>query len=143
MAKAKVRDYVVWAKHLSGDARLVDRILRMQARETITLVVDNIQGLWEKMADDSNGRQTPGLKPVGTMKSVWGGIYRDRAGSQVEIAIAEPDVGSGPAPRLAIEPPLARTEVEREAAWRAFLALGDAGWRSDKPYGPRDELYDR
>jgi hypothetical protein len=38
----------------------------------------------------------------------------------------------------------AGTLAEREAAWQAFLrAARESKWRSNGPYGPRDELYDR
>jgi hypothetical protein len=143
MANTLVCDHVLWAKRVSGDARLVDRILRMDEKDTIALVVDDIPGIWEKMANDANGRPTSGLKPVGAMKNVWGSLYRDRRGEVVDIRWGETGPASAPMSRIPIEPPLARTEVEREAAWNAFLSLAGKGWRSEGPYGPRDELYDR
>ena len=149
MANTVVCDHVLWAKRVTGDARLVDRILKMRQRETIALVVDEIPGIWEKMADDASGRPTSGLKPVGPMKQVWNSLYRDKRGDEVSIDWVEPEVdpgsasGSQSAPRIPIEPALARTEAEREAAWKAFLSLAGKGWRSEGPYGPRDELYDR
>ncbi|WP_411289275.1 hypothetical protein [Phenylobacterium sp.] len=44
---------------------------------------------------------------------------------------------------IQLEPPLAKTKAERDAAAAAFRALAGQGWRSDGPYGPREELYDR
>jgi len=46
-------------------------------------------------------------------------------------------------PSLPIYPPRARSQEERSAAFEALLKLADHGWKSDGPYGPRDELYDR
>ena len=145
MAKTIVRDYVVWAKHISDDPRLTDRILKMNEKETIALVVDNVPGIWEKMANDGQGRPTSGLKPVGAMKKVWSSLYRDRRGSVVSInwADPEPHLASGGTSQSSFEPPLARNEAERQAAWKAFLSLAGKGWRSEGPYGPREELYDR
>ncbi len=143
MAKAKACDYVIWAKHVSGDPRLVDRILRMRAGETLALVADGVPGIWEKMADQPTGLPTPGIKPVDAMKTVWGGIHRSNPKATVDISMAEPENLASARARVAIEPPLAGSEDERQAAWSAFLALANAGWRSERAYGPRDELYER
>ena len=151
MASTVVNDRVVWAKNVSGAPKLVDRILKMQEKETIALVIDGIPGIWEKMANGRDGRPTPGIKPVGTMKPVWGRLFDESRGVEVTIDFVEPDpiggirggLQGGSAAVGLIEPPLARTEAEREAAWKAFLALASKGWRSDGPYGPRDELYER
>lgn len=140
-----VSDYVLWAKHIRGDPRLVDRVLALRAGEAIELVVDGIHGTWVKMADGPGGNPTPGLKPVDRMKSVWGTYFRERKDSVVDVALPEDAAksSSARASEIPIEPPLARTESEREAAWRAFLELHKQGWRSTEPYGPREELYDR
>jgi hypothetical protein len=146
MGTTLVSDYVLWAKHIRGDPRLVDRVLSMRPGETIQLVVDGIPGTWAKMADGPGGQSTPGLKPLDRMKTVWGTFFRDRKDAIVEVAAAEDMTASVPGsrgPRIPIHPPLARTEAEREAAWRAFLDLAKQGWRSSEPYGSRDELYDR
>lgn len=140
-----VSDYVLWAKHIRGDPRLVDRVLALQAGERIDLVVDGILGTWVKMSDGAGGTPTPGLKPVDRMKAVWGMYFRERKDSVVDVALPE-DAAKSSAARgseIPIEPPLARTESDREAAWRAFLELRKQGWRSTEPYGPRDELHER
>jgi hypothetical protein len=146
MGTTIVSDHVLWAKHIRGDQRLVDRVLALRAGETIELIVDGVRGTWVKMSDGPHGDPTPGLKPVDRMKSVWGSYFRERKDSVVEIVAAEDAASlSAPlqSPEIPIEPPLARTEAEREAAWRAFLEMGKQGWRSTEPYGPRDELYER
>jgi hypothetical protein len=145
MGTTVVSDYVLWAKHIRGDPRLVDRVLALGAGETIELVVDGIRGTWVKMSDGPRGDPTPGLKPIDRMKNVWGGYFRERKDSVVDVALAEDTAGSSSVPgsEIPIEPPFARTEAEREAAWRAFLDLAKLGWRSTEPYGPRDELYER
>jgi hypothetical protein len=145
MGTIVVSDYVLWAKHIRGDPRLVDRVLALRAGETIELVIDGIRGTWVKMSDGPRGDPTPGLTPVDRMKTVWGSYFRERKDSVVDVAL--PEDGLAPSAmhgsEIPIEPPLARTEAEREAAWRAFLDLAKQGWRSTEPYGPRDELYER
>jgi hypothetical protein len=140
MGSALVSDYVIWAKHIRNDPQLVHRILKMQAGETIDLVVDGIPGTWAKMADGPRGEPTPGLKPLDQMKKVWGTYFRDRKNESVDVRVVSGEPSSaGPIP---IEPPLARTEEERTAAWQAFIDLARQGWKSAGPYGPREELYD-
>ena len=140
-----VSDYVLWAKHIRGDPQLVDRVLALRSGEAIELVVDGILGTWVKMADGPGGNQTPGLKHIDRMKAVWGTYFRERKDSLVDVSLPEDAAksSSGQGSEIPIEPPLARTETEREAAWRAFLDLRKQGWRSVEPYGQRDELHDR
>lgn len=142
MATTVVRDYVIWTKHIAGDPQLVDEILRMPAGETITLLVDDIRGTWSKMANGPGGEQTPGLRPLDRMKQVWGSYFRDRRNAVVEVRKTDEGSAKADRPQVTIEPPLARNEEERRAAWQAFLDLAKLGWRSEGPYGPRDELYD-
>jgi hypothetical protein len=142
VGSAVVNDYVIWAKHIRNDPQVVHRILAMRAGETIDLVVDGIPGTWAKMADGPRGEPTPGLKPLGQMKRVWGSLFRDRKDATVEVKIMEAGTAAG-AGSMLIEPPLARSPEERAAAWRAFVELSKQGWTSTGPYGPRDDLYDR
>ncbi len=145
MATAIVKDYVLWAKHIRGDPKLVHRVLAMQPGETIDLVVDGIAGTWVKMSDGRNGKPTAGLRPLDVMKNVWGSYFRDRKDQAVEIHAGKGAAADRPVrtASLPIYPPLARTEEERRAAFEALMKIAEQGWRSEGPYGPRDELYER
>jgi hypothetical protein len=145
MASALVKDYVLWAKHIRDDPRLVDRVLRMQAGEKIELSVDGIAGTWAKMANGKDGTPTAGLRPLDRMKKVWGTYFRERKEQIVEIRAGDDEGARSVArkPSLPVYPPLARTEEERRAAFEALMKIAGQGWRSEGPYGPRDELYER
>lgn len=138
MTATVVSDYVIWAKHLDGDTRA--RVLSLRAGEVLTLAVDGVVGAWRKMDDGRDGRPTPGLKPVGRTADFWRDLYDRRRGEMVDVDLADGDRANT---RLPIYPALAKTEEERRASIDAFLAAGEEGWRSEGPYGPRDELYDR
>ena len=149
MATTTVSDYVIWAKHIHDDVELQARIHDMWAGQTIQLEVDGVRGTWRKMDDGADGRPTSGLRPVGAAQVVWRSLYKRRRGEVVTVTAIEPDTGvseASEAERRArlVFPPLGKTEAERRLALEAFLALGREGrYRSDGPYGPRDELYDR
>ncbi len=84
MAKVKIRDDEIWAKHIEGDARLGDRILRLSAGQIIDLEVDGIVGRWQKMRDGRDGRPTSGIKPIEAMRDVWA-RFRREPGRVVDI----------------------------------------------------------
>ena len=46
MAQTTVSDFVMWAKHIHGDASIVDRILGLEAGELLSLSVDGSPGTW-------------------------------------------------------------------------------------------------
>lgn len=146
MATTTISDYVIWTKHIHGDAELTARIHAMWAGDTVELEVDGVRGVWRKMDDGADGRPTPGIRPVGAMQSVWRSLYKGRRGETVTICPIETQGGvkeEPPRPQL-VFPPLGKTEAERRAAWDRFMAFARASqYRSDGPYGPRDELYDR
>lgn len=141
MAQTTVSDFVMWAKHIHGDASIVDRILGLEAGEVLSLSVDGSPGTWRKMANGRDGRPTPGLRPVGATATIWRELYRSRRGQLVSLTVAEGELAKSPA--LPIYPALARNEAERQAALEALLAAGRQGWKSAGPYGPREDLYDR
>jgi hypothetical protein len=149
MASTTVSDYVIWAKHIHDDPELAQRVLAMWAGQTIQLEVDGIRGTWRKMEDGADGRPTPGIRPVGAAQEVWRYLYRRRRGEVVTLKVVDSNPGvaeASDAERRAklVFPPLGKTPEKRDAALQRFLALGREGqWRSDGPYGPRDELYDR
>ncbi len=153
MAQVEVRDYALWTKHVHGDEGLRTRLESLEPDQTIALKIAGEEGLWRKMsAYRGSGKPTPGLRPIGPMHARWGDIYRrlkSQGGGLVEIELVDDNGaarqtdngGSGQ------NGTPARWEqasnAEREAAWEAFKALWNAGWRSERPYGPRDELYER
>jgi hypothetical protein len=141
MAITEIRDYCIWAKHLRGDARLVEKVLSMRPGEEIELSVDGIVGRWSKMAESAAGVPTPGLRPVAQMKTVWGVLYRDRRGEEIVVDVVQHG-SRGSIHNELLQPPTLSDPKERRAALQALFDMAK-GARSDGPYGPRDELYDR
>jgi hypothetical protein len=148
MATTTVSDYVIWAKHIHDDPELVARVLNMWAGETIQLEVDGVRGTWRKMDDGSDARPTPGIRPVGAAQEVWRHLYQRRRGEVVSLKAVDPYTGVAEASEAErrerlVFPPLGKTQEERDAALHALLNGWRQGYRSEGPYGPRDELYDR
>lgn len=148
MAITTISDYVIWIRHIHGDRELSARIHAMWAGATIDLEVDGVRGVWRKMDDGADGRATPGIRPIGAMQVVWRSLYKRRRGEAVTLRPIEArrgveDSAEGPAAPRLVFPPLARTEAERQAALDRLLDGGRLGYRSEGPYAPRDELYDR
>jgi hypothetical protein len=148
MASTTVSDYVIWTRHIHDDPELKQRVLAMWAGATIELVVDGVRGTWRKMEDGADGRPTPGIRPIGGAQVAWHALFRQRRGGVVSLI--EVDLSSGVSETHGAErrakllfPPLGKTEEERAAALAALLDAARLGYRSDRPYGPRDELYDR
>ena len=137
MTHTTISDVVIWAKHLGGAPR--ERILALRPGELLMLKVDGVPGSWRKMDDGRDGRPTLGVRPMGPAAELWRRLYRERRGQIVAVEIAD---ASNRAP-IPICPSPATSEAERQAAIESFLGLAGQGWRSDGPYGPRDELYDR
>jgi hypothetical protein len=84
----EVRDYVIWAKHVHGDAALRDELLALEAGALITLAVDGRVGTWVKMSNGKTGAPTPGLKALGAARDHWHDLFRNRRGAVVEIGKA-------------------------------------------------------
>ena len=147
MATTTVSDYVIWARHIHDDPELVARVLSLWAGQTLQLEVDGVRGTWRKMDDGADGRPTPGIRPIGSAREVWRYLYKRRRGEVVSLKLVEPHPGVAEASdaerreRL-IFPPLGKTQEERSAALKRLLEFDKLGYRSDGPYGPRDELYD-
>ncbi len=147
MARVEVSDYVLWTKRIHDDVALQAAIEALDPGETIALVVNGEEGLWRKMrANRAAGYKTPGLTPLGPAKSRWGQLYREhkpQGGTIVEIALAtdrQATATKPPAPGAVWASP---SEADRTAAWEAVRASWSAGWRSEGPYGPREERHDR
>lgn len=137
MTHTTVSDFVIWAKHLGGAPR--ERVLALRPGELLTLRVDGVSGSWRKMDDGRDGRPTLGVRPIGPAAEFWRKLYHERRGQIVAVEIAD-ESNRAPIP---IFPPSATTEADRRAAIESFLGLAGQGWRSDSPYGSRDEIYDR
>ena len=143
MAQTTVSDFVIWAKHVHGDPTVAERILALKAGETVRLRVDGVLGAWRRMDDGRDGRPTRGIRPIGRTQAFWRELYSARRGEVVTVELLEDAGRETPRAALPISPPFAASEAERRAAAEAFLALAGQGWRSEGPYGPRDEIYDR
>jgi hypothetical protein len=148
MASTTVSDYVIWAKHIHDDPELAQRVLAMWAGETIQLEVDGVRGTWRKMDDGADGRPTPGIRPVGAAQEVWRYLYRSRRGEVVSLKVVETQGGVSESAQeenraRLVFPALGKTPEERQAALERLLNGWRLGYRSEGPYGPRDELYDR
>lgn len=136
-ARTVIRDYVIWSKHLHGDLALPARIEALEAGETIELAVDGVRGTWIKMARGKDGRSTPGIRPVGSARTLWKRLYEARRGNEVLVASTDDDL-----PR--IYPAGARTPEEREAAIQRLLTRATkSGFVSDGSGWTRDEMHER
>jgi hypothetical protein len=156
MATTTISDYVIWTKHIHGDATLTDRLVRLSAGETIGLRVDGVAGTWRKMDDGKDGRPTPGLRPLGRTRTFWSALFKSRRGDSVSLEYLPP-VTSGvgeteSAPFQSAPVPLGlgagtggllRTPVERAAALSALLDGAKGGWRAEGRSMSRDEMHDR
>jgi len=148
MASTTVSDYVIWAKHIHDDPELVQRVLVMWAGETIQLEVDGVRGTWRKMDDGSDGRPTPGIRPIGAAQEVWRYLYKRRRGELVSLKVVEPNQGvaeaSEPERReKLIFPPLGKTQEERDAALAALLDGWRLGYSSEGRTMTREEMHER
>ncbi len=142
MALTTVSDFVIWAKHIQGDPDLAERVLALRAGEVINLAVDGVPGAWCKMDDGRDGRPTRGLRPLGRTQAFWRELYAERRGEVVSLELAA-EVETGRPMPLPIRPPAGASRAERVAALESFLSMQGQGWRSEDPYGPREDLYER
>jgi hypothetical protein len=79
-----IRDHAVWFKHIDS-AELVKSLEALDADEVLTLQADDVVGEWQRMEQGADGRPTPGIKPIGPMKEVWGKWYRNRRGDRITL----------------------------------------------------------
>ncbi len=148
MAQVEVNDYVLWTKKIHGDDHLKRQLEALEPGETIALTVNGVGGIWRKMRANKVGRyNVPGLAPLGQAKAAWGELYRKHkptGGVVVELRLARP---SSALDEIGSDRPQAvwasGSGADRDAAWEAVKSSWSAGWRSEAPYGPREELYDR
>jgi hypothetical protein len=81
----EVRDYVLWPKHIHGNALLRDELLALEAGAVVTLDVAGTVGTWAKMAAGKNGAPTPGFRALGQARSHWHDLFRTNRGAVVPI----------------------------------------------------------
>jgi hypothetical protein len=125
----------MWTKHIHGQPKLARQLEQLAQGQTIRLRINGVSGVWEKMRNRPDGSPTPGLRPVGEVAEFWRNLFEKRRGELVELALDAENAEEHGVQR--------RTPEERVAAIRALLEMSKLGWRSEKPYGPRDELYER
>ncbi len=84
MASVEISDVAIWIKHI--DQRdLQIRLRSLREDETIDLETDGVVGRWIKMKTGSDGRETDGLRPEGSMRQIWHEWFKTRRGARVEI----------------------------------------------------------
>ena len=88
MARIQVRDSVMWLKHLAGHEGLGSLLMALGEGFRVELEVDGFRGTWEKMRAGRDGRPTPGLKPQGSARAHWQGLYERNRGSEVTVSLA-------------------------------------------------------
>ncbi len=143
-ATVEIRDWSLWIKHIHGDRVLISRLKNLREGQRIQLRVDGHEGVWVKKNDGKDGRPTEALKPIGDIKSAWFDWFKHRRGELVSIELA----GGGEAQcAVSVTSNIRELEQaapsERAAAWKAFTALRNAGWRSESDSRDRDELHER
>lgn len=74
----EVRDHALWAKHIYGNDPLKKKIEKLSAGTLVELIVDGNIGTWAKMNDGSDGRPTPGIKPIGKARDHWHSLQGQR-----------------------------------------------------------------
>jgi hypothetical protein len=151
MAQTEIKDHVIWAKHVHGDAGLAARIVAMRAGEVIVLSVDGVTGRWRKMDDGKDGRPTAGLRPLGDAAEHWQALFQDRRGDVVEVEIAHSNEGVAALwdqRGMSEEQTAYRAgKIERadpiwkETAFEALLGGGRHGYASDEAWRKREEFY--
>ena|ERR1700712_1041077 len=90
-AHVVLTDFAIWFKHVEGEP-LVSRLRELKGEEEITLEVDGIVGRWVRMKPGSDGRPTEGIRPHGSMKTIWSGWYTQRRGDTLtlrEVQVAD------------------------------------------------------
>ncbi|MFC3124349.1 hypothetical protein ACFOD4_04685 [Pseudoroseomonas globiformis] len=81
----EVRDYVLWPKHIHGDATLRDELLALDAGAVVTLDIGGVVGTWAKMAAGKHGMPTPGLRALGQARTHWHGLFQNERGAVLPI----------------------------------------------------------
>lgn len=84
VAHTKVSDVTMWFSHIDSPA-LRARLDALDSEEEISLEIDNVVGRWCRMRTGTDGRKTPGLRPIGPMKDIWNRWFREEKGKIVVV----------------------------------------------------------
>jgi hypothetical protein len=114
VAKLKIADDAIWAKHIEGDQALQMRLSSLKPGEIVDLEIDGVFGRWQRMKDGRDGRPTLGIRPIEAMRDVWSS-WQKRRGRVVDIR----EVRSADSYLAALTPLLSEWDSpEDEAAYR-------------------------
>ena len=91
MATMIIRDDVLWARHIEGDADLARSIRSLPADEIIVLRIEGTPIRFRKMRDGSDGRPTDGVRPEREASDFWRGL-QTRRGAMVTVEPEAPSV---------------------------------------------------
>ena len=80
----KIEDVAIWFKHVKSPP-LLERLRSLEPEQEITLETGGVVGRWQRMKTGSDGRETLAIRPVGSMKTVWGEWFKTRKGENIEI----------------------------------------------------------
>jgi len=67
----EIRDYVIWIAHIHSNQIVKNTLHDLHEGQLIELCVDGVDGVWKKMKDGEDGRETPGIKPIGVARKHW------------------------------------------------------------------------
>ncbi len=83
----EVRDHVLWISHVAGDPLLREWLEAVPAGAVLDLNVDGVAGVWRRIADGTDGRSSPGFKPVSEpIRSHWHKLQTSR-GTHVSFRV--------------------------------------------------------
>ena len=85
----EITDFVVWFKNIHS-ADLLQQLEALKPDEQMTLRADTVVGSWARMKTGTDGRPTPGIKPVGPMKHLWSEWFRTRRGERILLQPVTP-----------------------------------------------------
>jgi hypothetical protein len=96
MAYMTIRDNALWAKHIEGDSRVVDRILGLPENAPITLLIEATPVRFCKMRDGADGRPTPGLRPADADAKRFWDEMQARRGDRIRVDLEGRAAGDDP-----------------------------------------------
>lgn len=75
----KVKDVMIWSKHIVGSNALRERIEELAPNAKIKLRVNGVLGVWQKANQSKEQHIGHALKPIGEARKKWLELYHDRA----------------------------------------------------------------
>lgn len=95
MASMTIRDNAIWAKHIEGDPRVVERVLALPENASVVLLIDGSPVRFAKMRDGVDGRPTAGLRPADQEAKRFWDAMQQRRGERVTVLLSEADPQNG------------------------------------------------